>query len=76
MDKILMNSKKFCLLIENSVREKKISYMDAVINYCEQNNIDPGTINSLINKTLKEKIQSEAEKKNLIHKSSTGVLPV
>ena len=50
--------------------------MDAVINYCEQNNIDPGTINSLINKTLKEKIQSEAEKKNLIHKSSTGVLPV
>ena len=58
MDKILMNSKKFGLLIENSVREKKISYMDAVINYCEQNNIDPGTINSLINKTLKEAMRT------------------
>jgi hypothetical protein len=76
MNKILMNSKKFGLIIENSVKEKKISYMDAVVLYCEENNIDTGSINSLINKALKEKIQSEAEKKNLIQKSSTGVLPV
>ena len=72
----LMNSKKFGLIIEGIVREKRIPYMDAVIKYCDENEIDTSTVGPLINKQLKEKIQREAEKLNLVHKSSTAVLPI
>ena len=71
-----MNSKKFGLIIEGIVREKKITYLDAVIKYCDENEIDTATVGPLINKSLKEKIQIEAEKLNLIEKSSTAVLPI
>lgn len=71
-----MNSKRFALEIEEIVKSKKISYMDAVVLYCEDNDIDTGTISSLINKSLKEKIQMEAEKLNLVEKSGTATLPV
>ena len=71
-----MNSKKFALTIEAIVKEKKIPYMDAVLKYCEDNDIDTSSIGPLINKSLKEKIQAEAEKLNLIEKTSTAVLPV
>ena len=71
-----MNSKKFAMTIESMVKEKKIPYMDAVLKFCEDNDIDTGTISSLINKSLKEKIQMEAEKLNLVEKSGTAILPV
>ena len=58
---MLMNSKRFALEIEEIVKSKKISYMDAVVLYCEDNDIDTGTISSLINKSLKEKIQMGAK---------------
>ena len=51
-----MTSKEFSLKIENIVKEKKITHMDAVIWYCEQNQIDTGTLGNLISKSLKEKI--------------------
>ena len=72
----LMNSKKFGLIIEGIVKEKKITYLDAVVKYCDENEIDTATVGPLINKQLKEKIQREAEKLNLVEKSSTAVLPI
>ena len=57
---MLMNSKKFGLIIEGIVKEKRIPYMDAVLQYCEDNDIDTATIGPLINKSLKEKIKIEA----------------
>tara|TARA_Y100000592_G_scaffold79481_1_gene125362 strand:+ start:169 stop:390 length:222 start_codon:yes stop_codon:yes gene_type:complete len=73
---MLMNSKKFALTIEGMVKEKRISYMDAILKFCDENEIDPSSVGSLINKSLKEKIQLEAEKLNLIEKSSTATLPL
>ena len=32
-----MNSKEFSLKIESIVKEKKISHMDAVVWYCDEN---------------------------------------
>ena len=73
---MLMNSKKFAMTIEAIVKEKKIPYMDDILKFCEDNEIDPSSDGSLINKSLKEKIQLEAEKLNLIEKSSTATLPL
>lgn len=73
---MLLNSKKFSAIIEDIVKTKKISYIDAIVKYCEDNEIDPSNVGSLISKSLKDKIQQEAEKLNLVEKSSTAVLPI
>ena len=72
----LMNSKKFGLIIEDMVKKQKIPYMDAVIKYCDDNDIDLSSVGPLINKSLKEKIKEEAQRLNLVEKSSTAVLPI
>ena len=73
---MLLNSKKFSAIIEYIVKTKKISYIDAIVKYCEDNEMDPSNVGSLISKSLKDKIQQEAEKLNLVEKSSTAVLPI
>ena len=73
---MLMNSNKFALIIEGIVKDKRISYLDAVLHYCEDNDIDTASVGPLINKSLKEKIKAEAEKLNLVERSSTAVLPI
>ena len=71
-----MNSKEFSLKIENAVKEKKISYIDAVVWYCDQNEIDTGTVSPLISKSLKEKIQVEATDLKMLKIPKCGVLPI
>jgi len=71
-----MNSKEFSLKIEDIVREKRISYMDAVVWYCDNNDIDTSTVAPMINKSLKEKIKIEAQEKNMVKFPKTGKLPL
>ena len=72
-----MNSKEFSLIIEDVVKDKRpITYMDAILWYCEQNQIEVESVGRLISKALKEKIQVEASKANLIKVEQTGKLPV
>ena len=71
-----MNSKEFSLTIEGIVKEKKISHMDAVICYCEQNALDPSQVSSLISKSLKEKIQLEATNLRMLKFPKCGQLPI
>jgi len=72
-----MNSKEFSLIIEGVVKElKPITYMDAIIHYCEQEKIEVETVGRLISKALKEKIQVECVDANLIKIEKTGKLPV
>ena len=71
-----MNSKEFSLKIEGIVKEKRITHMEAVIWYCEQNDIDTGTVSSLVSKSLKEKIKVEAVDLRLLNTPKGGVLPI
>ena len=71
-----MNSKEFSLNIENIVKEKRITYIDAVVWYCEQNDIDTGTVSPLISKSLKEKIQVEAVDLRMLNTPASGKLPI
>ena len=66
---------KFALIIENMVKEKKISYMDAILDYCKTHEIDPSNTKSMINKTLKEKIAYEAQNLNML-KEKVAKLPL
>ena len=49
---MIVTPNKFALLIEDIVKTKRISYIDAVVLYCEKHNIDPSTTKSMINKNL------------------------
>lgn len=69
-----MTSKEFVVIIEQLKREKRISYIDAIVSYCEKNNIETDTVGKLISKPLKEKIEVEARNLNLLQK--TGSLPI
>ena len=71
-----MTSKEFSLNIEKIVKEKKISHMDAVLHYCDINEIDPGTVSNLISKSLKEKIKLEATDLRMLKYQKCGQLPV
>ena len=65
-----MNSKQFSLKIEELKRNHPdISYMDAILKFCEENTIDPLDVGKLISKPLKEKIALEAQDLNLIEKT-------
>ena len=70
-----MNSMKFYQKIETIKKEKPdMSYIDAVVWYCDENDIETETVNKFISKTLKEKIESEARDLNYLPK--VGKLPV
>ena len=65
---------KFALIIENMVKEKKMSYIDAILEYCKTHEIDPSNTKSMINKTLKEKVAFEAQNLNML-KEKVAKLP-
>ena len=71
---ILNSAKEFFLKIEDIVNDTKMGYMDSVLFYCEQNEMEPETAASLITGKLKQKIREEAEDLNFLPK--TAKLPV
>lgn len=66
----------FSLNIEEIVYMKDISYMDAILEYCDQNDVEIEVAASLISNNLKSKIQLEAEDLNFLPKSNTTKLPL
>jgi len=67
---------QFSMEIESIVKEKKISYLDAVLHYVETNNVEIESAASLIKSSqiLKSKLMVDAEELNLVKK--TAKLPI
>ena len=72
----VMTPKKFAVIIEGIVAKGGITYMDAILDYCEKNQMEPDAIAPLISKPLKEKIEAEASGLNLIRVKKGNKLPV
>ena len=78
----VMASKFFCSTrfaeeIETLVlNNADMNYIDAIIHFCEQNNIDVESVPKLISKPLKEKIKYEAQELNFLKRSSRAKLPL
>ena len=56
--------------IESLVQKTKMSYIDAVMYYCEENKLEPETAGKMIGGKLKQNIQDEAENLHLIQRTS------
>lgn len=67
-----LSSEKFLKEIDRIVSTYNIDYMDAVIHFCEKNNIEVETAASIIrsNLKIKSKLQLEAENLNYLPKSA------
>ena len=72
MEKI--TPKKFAIIVDELVRTKRLTHMEAILYYCEQNLIEPDTISKWIDRSLKEKLQADAEALHYLPKTSQ--LPV
>ena len=75
LDDKFVSRKKFTELIEEFARETGLSYIDAIVEYCEDKNIDVESVGKLISKPLKEKIRYEATELNYLKKTSLAKLP-
>jgi hypothetical protein len=67
---------QFSLEIEKIAVEKSLSYMDAVLFYCEQTGFEVELAAKLVSAALKCKIKSEAEELNFLPKSNVNKLPL
>jgi hypothetical protein len=70
----LNTSKTFSMNIENIATEKNITHMEAVLDYCDRNDLEPDTVGNLISKSLKEKIEANARDLNFLPRQAQ--LPV
>ena len=63
--------KKFSIIIEELVNTKNLTYLEAVIYYCEQEGLEAHTITRWIDKGMRDKIQYDAEELNYLPKTSS-----
>ena len=61
-------------MIERIAKDSGCNHMDAVIDYCEKNKIEPEQIKPLVTKSLKEKLEVNARELNFLPKVAT--LPI
>jgi hypothetical protein len=63
------SASEFSMHIEREAIRRKIGYLETLMEYCEEKNIDTVAVASMITSSLKAKIQAEAEEMNLLKKS-------
>ena len=66
----------FSYEIERIEYDKDVSYMDAIILYCENIGLEVEIASKLISDTLKSKIKMEAEELHFLPRSNTTKLPL
>ena len=71
-----VTQQKFELDIEKIVVDEQLNYIDAIIHYCEINNIEVESVTKLISKPLKERLKWDAIRLNFMKKTSRAKLPL
>ena len=64
----MQSAKTFSLEVEKLALEKKITHMEAVLEYCKNQGIEPDSVGRLISKSLKYKIEANARDLNYFPK--------
>lgn len=66
-----LTKSNFSKLIENTVKETKLSYMDAIIEVCDDKDIDLEDVRKYISPVIKEKLEAEAMRLNFLPRQNT-----
>jgi hypothetical protein len=63
---LMMTKNRFAKKIEDIVRHKNLSYIDAVLYFCEENKLDEIDVKKYVSGPIKNKIEAEAMKLNFL----------
>jgi hypothetical protein len=69
-----MTTARFSQEIEKLALNNSMNYIDAIIHYCEINDIEIESVSKLVSKPLKEKLKYDAQKLNYMKKTSRAKL--
>ena len=69
----IITKQNFAMAIEQLVKTKEMSYVEAIIHYCDERTLDPEDISKLCVGSLKDKLEAEAQRNNLLPKSSNSL---
>ena len=64
-----LTPQKFAIEIEKIVAEENLNYIDAIVYYCESNNLEVDSITKLMSKPLKERLKWDAIRLNFMKKT-------
>ena len=70
-----MTPKRFSKIIEDIVRDKQCTHMDAILLYCDNHELEPEDVKKFVSKTLKDKVTVNAQDLHYLPKT-TAELPV
>jgi|TARA_B100002019_G_C21256887_1_gene594391 hypothetical protein len=78
VDDKFLNPTRFSQEIERLVKSSNgmITYIEAIVTYCQENDVEIETVPKLLSKPLKERLRHEAMRLNYMKQSSKGVLPL
>lgn len=76
LNKKFLSKDKFAEEIEALVKNTKMNYIDAIVQFCEENNIELDGISKLISRPLKEKLRYDATELNFLKKTTRAKLPL
>lgn len=71
MTEEFLTKSKFGKMIEEAVVQKKLSYMDAILDICEKNDIEPEDVRKFVSPIIKDKLEAEAMSLNLLPKTNS-----
>lgn len=72
----LMTKKRFSMMVEETVLNLSLSYLDAIMYLCEKHTIEPEDVKKYISPAVKEKLEVDAMKLNYIDDNGTSSLPI
>ena len=70
MEQNVQTSKTFSLEVEKIAKEKNITHMEAVLEHCREQQLEPDSVTRLISKSLKDKIEGNARDLNFLPKQA------
>lgn len=71
---IVITQEAFCKMVEETIWQLDCTYMDAVIRVADQRGVELERVNRLLNRSIREKIEREAQDLNFLEKPNR--LPV
>ena len=66
----MLTKANFSIIIEGIVKTKQLSYMDAIVYYCEENEMEVESAAKLVTPTIKSKLKVEAQEVHFLPQTS------
>ena len=66
------NSSNFSIFVEKYVSEHKATYMEAILQFCENHDMEPSSVATLVKKSeiIRSKLEAECRRNNLLEKTA------